>query len=232
MKQWCVVRFSSGGTEIVPHTWIKGETVLWPPYPPKESAKVRAAVKRRDEPTEGWHTYEPVRLLISRDTFKEAQRSMHRYLQELCDTTDIQSEEEAQCNLKRKTRPNPIYNNSDSEDNIEQPKKTKYPQAPKVLFLASTTLQSAPHPSTSLQPINDPAHAPTSWQLPPQLESYTSAHLSPFPHDDFQNDLPPRSYASLQPSQQLQECVGFPALHSIPFRDYLQKIPRILQGNY
>lgn len=89
---------------------------------------------------------------------------------------------------------------------------------------ASTTLQSAPHPSTSLQPINDPAHAPTSWQLPPQLESYTSAHLSPFPHDDFQNDLPPRSYASLQPSQQLQECVGFPALHSIPFRDYLQKV--------
>ena len=66
MKQWCVVQFSSGGTEIVPHTWVKGETVLWPPYTPKESAKVRAAIRRRDEPIEGWHTYEKVRLLLSR----------------------------------------------------------------------------------------------------------------------------------------------------------------------
>ena len=66
MKQWCLVKFNSGGTEVVPHIWLQGEKVFWPPYPPKESGKVRAAIRRRDEPSEEWQTYEPVRVLISR----------------------------------------------------------------------------------------------------------------------------------------------------------------------
>ncbi|CAK6967191.1 hypothetical protein KUCAC02_022844 [Scomber scombrus] len=52
---------------VLPHTWVQGDKVFWTPYPPKDSVKVRAAIRRRDQPGEGWQTFEPVRLLISRD---------------------------------------------------------------------------------------------------------------------------------------------------------------------
>ncbi|KAK3518563.1 hypothetical protein QTP70_002336 [Hemibagrus guttatus] len=66
MKQWCIVQFQNGGTEIVPHSWLIGKKLLWPPYPPKDTAKVRAAVKKYELPTEEWLSYEPVRHLVSR----------------------------------------------------------------------------------------------------------------------------------------------------------------------
>ncbi|CAM4708578.1 unnamed protein product [Leuciscus chuanchicus] len=81
-----------------------GEKVFWPPYPLKESGKVRAAIRRREEPKENWQTYEPVRVLISRDTFEEAERCLERYLKQQCDTTDIQSEEESQQPQKRRKK--------------------------------------------------------------------------------------------------------------------------------
>ncbi|XP_058602175.1 uncharacterized protein LOC131521463 [Onychostoma macrolepis] len=121
MKQWCLVKFHSGGTEVVPHIWLQGEKVFWPPYPLKESGKVRAAIRRREEPKENWQTYEPVRVLISRDTFEEAERCLERYLKQQCDTTDIQSEEESQQPQKRRKKPNLIYKNSDDSDE-DQPR--------------------------------------------------------------------------------------------------------------
>lgn len=39
-----------GGTELVPQkaysTWVHDDTVFWPPYPSKETAKVWAAINR------------------------------------------------------------------------------------------------------------------------------------------------------------------------------------------
>ncbi|KAK3505882.1 hypothetical protein QTP70_019367 [Hemibagrus guttatus] len=105
MKQWCIVQFQNGGTEIVPHSWLIGKKLLWPPYPPKDTAKVRAAVKKYELPTEEWLSYEPVRHFVSRATYEEAEKSLKRYLQENCDTTDIQSDEETEKFEKRKSRP-------------------------------------------------------------------------------------------------------------------------------
>ncbi|KAL4009075.1 hypothetical protein ACER0C_002927 [Sarotherodon galilaeus] len=65
MKDWCIVQFSTGGTEIVPSSWINGEKLSWPPYPPRDTFRIHAAVKRRVHPGATWLTYAPVRLLIS-----------------------------------------------------------------------------------------------------------------------------------------------------------------------
>lgn len=65
MKDWCIVQFSTGGTEIVPRSWINGEKLSWPPYPPWDTFRIHDAVKRRVHPGATWLTYAPVRLLIS-----------------------------------------------------------------------------------------------------------------------------------------------------------------------
>ncbi|CAM4571125.1 unnamed protein product [Leuciscus chuanchicus] len=129
INKWCVVQFSSGATEIVPNTWVEGDKVFWPPYPTKDSIRMNAAVLNREQPGHGWHTYQPIRLLITRDSHDEAARSLDRYVNKDCDTTDIQSEEESHHGLKRKRRPNPIYH-SDEEPRNER----RFAQAPKVLF--------------------------------------------------------------------------------------------------
>jgi len=49
----------------VPHRLLIGKKILWPPYPPKDTAKVRAAVKKYELPTQQWLSYEPVRHLVS-----------------------------------------------------------------------------------------------------------------------------------------------------------------------
>ena len=66
MAQWCIIKFSSGATEIVPNTWVEGDKVFWPPYPPKDSIRLNAAILKREQPRDGWHTYQPIRLLITR----------------------------------------------------------------------------------------------------------------------------------------------------------------------
>ncbi|CAM4571161.1 unnamed protein product [Leuciscus chuanchicus] len=129
INKWCVVQFSSGATEIVPNTWVEGGKVFWPPYPTKDSIRMNAAVLNREQSGHGWHTYQPIRLLITRDSHDEAARSLDRYVNKDCDTTDIQSEEESHHGLKRKRRPNPIYH-SDEEPRNE----CRFAQAPKVLF--------------------------------------------------------------------------------------------------
>uniref|UniRef100_A0A9J7WX61 DUF4806 domain-containing protein n=1 Tax=Cyprinus carpio carpio TaxID=630221 RepID=A0A9J7WX61_CYPCA len=157
MTTWCVVQFSSGATEIVPNSWVEGDKVFWPPYPPKDSIRLNAAILNREQPGQGWHTYQPIRLLITRDSHDEAARSLDRYLNKDCDTTDIQSEEESHHALKRKRRPNPVYH-SDEEPQNER----RFTQAPKVLFpatqLASQNSQPSPPPRIyqTLQRPNSP----------------------------------------------------------------------------
>ncbi|XP_035851626.1 uncharacterized protein LOC118493902 [Sander lucioperca] len=170
---------------------VQGEKVFWPPYPPKESGKVRAAIRRRDEPTGEWQTYEPVRVLISRDTFEEAERCLERYLKQQCDTTDIQSEEECQQPLKRRKKPNPIYNSLDDSDGDGQP-WSKYPQAPKILFPAPANCQTLstlqfPSPSSQLQPLA-PANCQTIFDNPTSYETLPApaSCQSPLPYPNSQ----------------------------------------------
>nr|XP_040024112.1 uncharacterized protein LOC120812326 isoform X2 [Gasterosteus aculeatus aculeatus] len=157
MSRWCVVQFSNGATETVPNTWVEGDKVFWPPYPPKDSIRLNAAILNREQPGQGWHTYQPIRLLITRDSHDEAVRSLDRYVNKDCDTTDIQSEEESHHGLKRKRRPNPLYH-SDEEPQNER----RFAQAPKVLLpaiqLASQDSQPPPPPRIhqTLQCPNSP----------------------------------------------------------------------------
>ncbi|XP_056120620.1 uncharacterized protein LOC130097704 [Rhinichthys klamathensis goyatoka] len=73
-------------------------------------------------------------FVVSHDA---AAKSLDRYVNKDCDTTDIQSEEESHHGLKRKRRPNPVYH-SDEEPQNER----RFAQAPKVLFPAATQLAS------------------------------------------------------------------------------------------
>ncbi|CAL8237563.1 unnamed protein product [Arctogadus glacialis] len=136
MATWCIIKFSSGATEIVPNTWVEGDKVFWPPYPPKDSIRLNAAILKRVQPRNGWHTY-PIRLLITRDTHDEAARCLERYVNQNCDTTDIQSEGESHHGLKRKRRPNTIYDSDEPQD------VSRFAQAPKVLFPDKPATQQA-----------------------------------------------------------------------------------------
>ncbi|KAL3977662.1 brefeldin A-inhibited guanine nucleotide-exchange protein 3 [Sarotherodon galilaeus] len=177
MKDWCIVQFSTGGTEIVPSSWINGEKLSWPPYPPRDTFRIHAAVKRRVHPGATWLTYAPVQLLISHDTFHEAERSLQRYLREHCDTSDLQSKAETQTSHKRKHKNQTVtlgknmpkahfqllitVFNFFSLDQIpcthtltqptmdEQPTNKWFPQAPRVKIPALTTPQSASQPTDS-----------------------------------------------------------------------------------
>ncbi|KAK3548186.1 hypothetical protein QTP70_005182 [Hemibagrus guttatus] len=63
----------------------------------------------------------------ARATYEEAEKSLKRYLQENCDTTDIQSDEETEKFEKRKSRPNPVYNRtSDTEDEVKKESSAQF----------------------------------------------------------------------------------------------------------
>ncbi|CAL8264829.1 unnamed protein product [Gadus morhua 'NCC'] len=147
MAQWCIIKFSSGETEIVPDTWVEGDKVFWPPYPPKDSIRLNAAIRKREQPRDGWHTYQPIRLLITRDTHDEAARSLERYINQNCDTTDIQSEGESHHGLKRKRRPNTIYESDEEPQDV-----SRFAQAPKVLFPDKPATQQASQDSQPSPP--------------------------------------------------------------------------------
>ncbi|XP_056625280.1 uncharacterized protein LOC130437736 [Triplophysa dalaica] len=135
--QWCIVQFKNGGTEIVPQNWLHGDKLSWPPFTSKDRSKIHAAVKNYLQPGDGWIFYEPVRRLISRDTYEEAQRSLQKYLKDNCDTTDMQSDEECDGRPRRKFKPNPLYSQTqdvDSEEEGTEVKKKKFAQAPRIVM--------------------------------------------------------------------------------------------------
>ncbi|XP_077083211.1 uncharacterized protein LOC143736359 [Siphateles boraxobius] len=155
MKQWCIVQFQNGGTEIVPHSWLIENKLLWPPYPPKDTAKIRAAVKKYELPSEEWLSYEPVRHLASLATYEEAEKCLKRYLQENCDTSDIQSEVETEKFEKRKSRPNPIYNTT--SDTEEEVKKRKLCPAPRIQYPVSNKMQAPVQSASRVQTFVQPS---------------------------------------------------------------------------
>nr|XP_055063055.1 uncharacterized protein LOC129446126 isoform X3 [Misgurnus anguillicaudatus] len=134
-QQWCIVQFKNGGTEIVPQNWLHCDKLSWPPFTNKESSKIHAAVKNCLQPDDDWIIYEPVRRLISRDTYDDARRSLQRYLKDNCDTTDMQSEGEFDGRPKRKLKSNSLYNKDvDSEEEGTVAKKKKFPPAPRIMM--------------------------------------------------------------------------------------------------
>ncbi|KAA0721299.1 hypothetical protein E1301_Tti018164 [Triplophysa tibetana] len=70
-------------------------------------------------------------------TYEEAQRSLHKYLKDSCDTTDMQSDEECDGRPRQKFKPNPLYSQSqdvDSEEEGTEVKKKKIAQAPRIVM--------------------------------------------------------------------------------------------------
>lgn len=65
-RQWWIVQFQNGGTEIVPQNWLHGDKLLWPPFATKDRLKIHAAVKHCFQPDHSWISYDPVRRLINR----------------------------------------------------------------------------------------------------------------------------------------------------------------------
>lgn len=64
MKQWCIIQFSIGDTELVPHEWVHGEKVFWPPLPFKRDWQGLGC--NQEEGQARWQTFEPIRIHISR----------------------------------------------------------------------------------------------------------------------------------------------------------------------
>ncbi|KAL0994459.1 hypothetical protein UPYG_G00122520 [Umbra pygmaea] len=181
MKQWCIVQFQNGGTEIVPQSWLIENKLLWPPYPPKDTAKIQAAVKKYELPSEEWLSYEPVRHLANRATYEEAEKFE-----------------------KRKSRPNPIYNTT--SDTEEEVKKRKPCPAPRIQYPVSNKMQapvqSASRVQTFVQPSIQILHnhpSESSHQMcssSPYLTEYSSAQPAMYPcqepsskdHEGHRND--------------------------------------------
>ncbi|CAM4579101.1 unnamed protein product [Leuciscus chuanchicus] len=103
----------------------------------------------------------------------EAARSLDRYVNKECDTTDIQSEEESHHGLKRKRRPNPVYHSDEEPQNVR-----RFAQAPKVLFPAANQLDSQ-----DSQPLPPPRIYQTLQRPNSPILSYPNVPAS-FPGDE------------------------------------------------
>lgn len=138
---WSIVRLSSGATEIVPCTWVEGTSSFDPLTSWKtemdsmQPSRVRSSLdkdgKQISKPgfsrfvvsviTFTEHTRLSIFLLnltwphcysMLAETYNQAKLSLQRYLEEECDNTDIQSEEEGLAAWKEKEGNNkyPICN--------------------------------------------------------------------------------------------------------------------------
>ncbi|XP_051251270.1 uncharacterized protein LOC127360921 [Dicentrarchus labrax] len=102
-------------------------------------------------PRKGWTTYEKVRLLITCDSFEKAKQHEEMYVTTGCLTTDLESEEEADVRRKRRTRPNPLYMESDGEPETSSVKR-KFAKPPAIHFPVlpeSNQYPSLPTPDAS-----------------------------------------------------------------------------------
>ncbi|XP_041954209.1 uncharacterized protein LOC121713566 [Alosa sapidissima] len=125
---YSVVQFPNGGTAIVLQSWLRDNTLLWPP----KKIPLAKALQQRMEPDSTWITYSDVRQLITCQTYEEARRGEHKYNTPMCATAEIESEEEKEEREKRKTKPNPLYMDSDSDEPSGEVKKPRVLRPPNV----------------------------------------------------------------------------------------------------
>ncbi|MEQ2255333.1 hypothetical protein ILYODFUR_012874 [Ilyodon furcidens] len=82
-----------------------------------------------------WITYKDVRVLTTCDTLDEAKKRETKYTSTMCPTSEIESEDEGALRQKRRSRPNQIYVQSDSDDHSSgDGKRKKFAKPPDVGF--------------------------------------------------------------------------------------------------
>ncbi|KAG5278236.1 hypothetical protein AALO_G00096720 [Alosa alosa] len=175
---YSVVQFPNGGTAIVLQSWLRDNTLLWPP----KKIPLAKALQQRMEPDSTWITYSDVCQLITCQTYEEARRGEHKYNTTMCATAEIESEEEKEEEReKRKTKPNPLYMDSDSDEPSGEVKK------PRVLCLPNVRV-------------------PESWsQLARNGNMFAGASASnASAHEQFHHEMMAASTGGAGPYHQLQ----------------------------
>nr|XP_023667562.1 uncharacterized protein LOC111843860 [Paramormyrops kingsleyae] len=183
---WSVVQFPNGGTAVVLESWLntKEKTLLWPP----PNIKLSKALRDRMKPDDKWIFYEDVRSLITCETFEEAKRRESKYNSTMCATSELESEDEGEMRKKRRSRPNPLFLPSDSDElSGVVRRKTRFAKPPDVAFPempnssqshAGYSLQHARNDSSNGSYLDDLQSAVPSMNSPVQGSSgqYTPLH--------------------------------------------------------
>ncbi|XP_048105445.1 uncharacterized protein LOC125298650 [Alosa alosa] len=174
---YSVVQFPNGGTAIVLQSWLRDNTLLWPP----KKIPLAKALQQRMEPDSTWITYSDVCQLITCQTYEEARRGEHKYNTTMCATAEIESEEEKEEEReKRKTKPNPLYMDSDSDEPSGEVKK------PRVLCLPNVRV-------------------PESWSQLARNDMFAGASASnASAHEQFHHEMMAASTGGAGPYHQLQ----------------------------
>ncbi|XP_014673062.1 PREDICTED: uncharacterized protein LOC106813445 [Priapulus caudatus] len=105
---YVIIEFTeTGEVEAVPDTWLRDDSVLWPPH---SSGTIQNLIKNRGAPKECWNTYE-IRQLTTASHYEKARQRLRKAEY----TSDLQSDED-NGTQKRKKRPTLRYiEESDSD---------------------------------------------------------------------------------------------------------------------
>lgn len=181
MKQWCIVQFQNGGTE-------NSATQLadW------KSAKIQAAVKKYELPTEEWLSYEPCNSGHIWRSWEGFEKKPTGELQHKWHSVWSRN--------SRKSRHNPIYNTSDTEEEV---KKRKLCPALRLLFPVSNIMQAPVQSASRVQTFVQPSN-----QILPNHPSESSDQMcssSPYLTESSDSSALPAMYPCQEPSSKDHE---------------------------
>ncbi|XP_038063419.1 uncharacterized protein LOC119734137 [Patiria miniata] len=115
---YAVVEFvGEQSVALAAESWlVDNETsVMWPPY--KSQTRVDKAVKKREPPTDGYQKF-PCRVLYKTSSYEKGLAKVRKAE----DISDLATDAEcAGIPVKRKSRPNPRYQDSDSSSDEDRP---------------------------------------------------------------------------------------------------------------
>ncbi|GAA6104211.1 uncharacterized protein LOC119886723 [Tachysurus ichikawai] len=181
-------------------TQLIGKKLLWPPYSPKDTAQVRAAVKIYELPTEEWLSYEPVRHLVNRATYEEAEKSLKRYLQYRRTATQLTFSLMKKLRSLKKENKDPIP--FTTEHLIQKTKLKKESSAQLLDFYFQAPVQSASRVKASVQP---------SIKILPNYPLESSDQMcssSPYLTESSDSSALPAMYPIQEPSSKDQEGIN------------------------
>lgn len=107
--------------EVVPHSWVRDNVCMWPPYKYEDRVK---AIKSNVKPGSSWTPYK-IRIVFTRETYEEARKKLPE-AEILTDLTDMDSPPLR--NKKRRIKKMRFFDDSDTEDEGSYP----LPAAPEV----------------------------------------------------------------------------------------------------
>ncbi|RXN16502.1 hypothetical protein ROHU_027488 [Labeo rohita] len=102
---------------VVPIDWYDDGMVYWPNFKSTERVKRAAANEEKHEPN--WPRYD-VKVVRTCDNYKDAVRLMNQY-QTGCNTSELQSDAEQECELPEKRVRKPVHRFGDSDESEEEP---------------------------------------------------------------------------------------------------------------